>query len=380
MVSCSASPVLSLSLGLNALLATLLIVDRQTGRAVCTEPIERMDGSASPSFEEFKEAVLSVRRTHEETGRILSESGRWASKCNAWLTDYLAVPPSQEGACPKAARRDREPPYQLAFKGDCAVQLPLRSCVTAIPEAARRLSELPDTRATHPPHQLLDWSYDEGARRGGRKLSAAGQGWAVVAKRSNGDCARCFQFDVDERFWATYVRTFLKQALDEQLGTPAVRTFLDLGAGSGGLLVALRAHGVQGVGISRNWENLPYLETMGARGVIGIEASLNRRLPFAPGAFDVVHARLAGLRFASGNATRQALVFEIDRLVRPGGYIVHNDWKLENKAHGATHTDDASAVEAQFLRLATLLRWERLFYRRAGGSVFFSYRKPLARD
>ena len=34
MVSCSASPVLSLSLGLNALLATVLIVDRQTGRAV----------------------------------------------------------------------------------------------------------------------------------------------------------------------------------------------------------------------------------------------------------------------------------------------------------------------------------------------------------
>ena len=56
MVSCSAYPVLSLSLGLNALLATVLIVDRQTGRAVCTEPIERMDNSASPSFEEFKEA------------------------------------------------------------------------------------------------------------------------------------------------------------------------------------------------------------------------------------------------------------------------------------------------------------------------------------
>ena len=54
---------------------------------------------------------------------------------------------------------------------------PLRSCVTAVPQADSPVPDpLPENRATHPPHQLLDWGYDRAQVSGifgARKQSAA---------------------------------------------------------------------------------------------------------------------------------------------------------------------------------------------------------------
>ena len=49
----------------------MLIVDRQTGRAVCTEPIERMDGDAAPCECTFAQLVVSVDGYHDEATKSL---------------------------------------------------------------------------------------------------------------------------------------------------------------------------------------------------------------------------------------------------------------------------------------------------------------------
>ena len=56
---------------------------------------------------------------------------------------------------------------------------------------------------------------------------------------------------------------------------------------------------------------------------------------------------------------------------------MHNDWKLESIR---SHSQRASEVEAQFRSLVSVLRWEPILYKRAGGAVFFSYRKPFHRQ
>ena len=93
------------------------------------------------------------------------------------------------------------------------------------------------------------------------------------------------------------------------VGTPAVRTFLDLdsSADGGALLHALwRAHRVQGVGLAAGASN---------SGAVLITSDPHRsRLPFAPHAFDIVRAPSA---FRNASA-----LFELDRVVRPGGFVV----------------------------------------------------------
>jgi hypothetical protein len=100
------------------------------------------------------------------------------------------------------------------------------------------------------------------------------------------------------------------------VGTPAVRTFLDLDstADGGALLHALwRAHRVQGVGLAAG---------ASSSGAVLITSDPHRsRLPFAPHAFDLVRAPSA-LRNASA-------LFELDRVV------------------------------ARFLEIAARLRWAR---------------------
>ena len=89
-----------------------------------------------------------------------------------------------------------------------------------------------------------------------------------------------------------------------------------MGAGSGGVLAVLQAapYNVIGVGLTMSMDNAPHLEVMGARGLIGLRWSLAKALPFADGAFDLLHARLSGLGSAGAQAGDAARAVEHDRL------------------------------------------------------------------
>ena len=106
-------------------------------------------------------ACARQRRLLEEPEVEEVEKGSgntWDAKCKAWAGEFNTVPSSLSGRCPRAARRDLEPSYQLTFKGDCSVVLPLRSCVTDLPEAD---SPVPAPLLD----QLRTWDRDESALR-----------------------------------------------------------------------------------------------------------------------------------------------------------------------------------------------------------------------
>ena len=106
-----------------------------------------------------------------------------------------------------------------------------------------------------------------------------------------------------------------------------------------------------------------------------LELDLLSRMPFPNGQFDAVHSRLSGPRFAHSNASLDSLFYEWDRVLRPGGYVVVNDWKLHGWQGGAA----ADGVQARFEAIAARLGWEQKMLKRTPSSLYFCYKKPLAR-
>ena len=179
-------------------------------------------------------------------------------------------------------------------------------------------------------------------------------GWAPLSTRTRGDCLGCWRFVEDLDKWVAYANATL---VPVGVGSPSVRTLLDLGAGTGALAEVLwRKYGVRGaVGISRDWAGLPFMETMGSRGVLGVEADIFAPLPFPPASFDVVHSSFSGPRYAPSPAAFDAFFVEVDRVLRPGGFVVFTHWMLDGGMLDG-HIDD---VEARFLEIAARLRWVR---------------------
>ena len=184
-------------------------------------------------------------------------------------------------------------------------------------------------------------------------------------------------------------------------------TVLDVGCGAGFLGDFLPARGYVGVEQSPSQAGL-FAERSG-RCVFAQDA---QALPFQDGAFDLIHSRLSGLRFAESEGTsggkrrdgakvaRQrdgaraakaaggrrsdftaldSAVMEWDRLVRPGGYLMQTAWKI---GRGPQHW---SRTATHFLGLANRLGWKPLLliapsdHKRKSNSIEFVYQKPLKR-
>jgi SAM-dependent methyltransferase len=135
-----------------------------------------------------------------------------------------------------------------------------------------------------------------------------------------------------------------------QLGLPlrtdALRTMLDV-EGNGALVSQLQAtYGTQGMVVS---SDLRKLKAIASRRVVALQSPLSMRQPFETGAFDMIHVPATflekALRAQSRNRSEthqesfrlsangdlsapspvpglSVLVYEMDRLVRPGGFVV----------------------------------------------------------
>ena len=90
-------------------------------------------------------------------------------------------------------------------------------------------------------------------------------------------------------------------------------------------------------------------------GVGGVEADIFAPLPFPPASFDVVHSSFSGPRYAPSPAAFDAFFVEVDRVLRPGGFVVFTHWMLDGGMLDG-HIDD---VEARFLEIAARLKWAR---------------------
>ena len=259
------------------------------------------------------------------------------------------------GVCPHIPA-STEPAFVLGFTPACedAAHVPLRECVTPTPPHA---VEPNDDRLWAPPATNLVWpNFPAYQHRKGD------ESWTNRAGRAGQqDCVKCFLFLADRVQHQGYV-SFLKKPLGDEtkgipFGTPQVRTVLDLGCGSGTFLATLLSEfpGTQGIGLTLSHDAAPFLEAMGARGILGLRHDFTRSLPFADHAFDVVHSRMSGLRFVGGTsnsmeerlAALRRAVLEYDRVLRPGGYFVQVGWKLATKF--SVFASDAGANAARTL-------------------------------
>ena len=302
--------------------------------------------------------------------------------------------------CPAGQRPVmRDPAHEVAFTPACEVWLPPRACAAPIPanyaapDGERRGAHRDQRRLFAPIAGAVDW-----ARYPDYPQNELKPEWGAAGQRGPGgagktDCYKCFSFAADRAAWTQYVRTFLLKAVP-QLGGDGVRTMLDIGAGAGGLLATLQDMfpGLQGIGVTRDGPTSPYLATMAARGVLGLQASSATRLPFGDNAFDLVHSHLAGLRFSSARADKtegtaattnpsspsraaavtslDLQVYEWDRLVRPGGFLVQTGWKLRRGAEMWNRT------AARFMALTERLGWRTVVFTREGGVINYVGRKP----
>jgi SAM-dependent methyltransferase len=156
-----------------------------------------------------------------------------------------------------------------------------------------------------------------------------------------------------EPFYPAY-----KQRLRELLHARPGGLFLDVGAGAGDAVLALRArYGVEAVAVDSSWTMAAEART---RGVPQVAAADGHRLPFRSGRFDGVWAD----RVLQHVAAPDQVLDEMVRVVRPGGRIALADPDYDTQVLDIE--DQELARRVLRFRSDVLLRNGSLAHRHAG--------------
>ena len=181
----------------------------------------------------------------------------WQDMCGIWEDEYSNY---QAGLrCPVSAM-SKDPYFQIEFKNFngnklCLRNLPLRRCVTVIPDGMPIVT--PKNRAEDPPAGQINWKKfpTTGVLKADSDPSKV---FASMRIESQGDCKWCFNFALSNE------DAYLQDLIDKYkipMGTPEVKTFLDLGGGSGSIVAAAAAKfSVQGITVVRDNHNIPFAE------------------------------------------------------------------------------------------------------------------------
>ncbi|XP_009350044.2 probable methyltransferase At1g29790 [Pyrus x bretschneideri] len=140
------------------------------------------------------------------------------------------------------------------------------------------------------------------------------------AKKLNRDCVGCFDL-INGSESQRYVKARSKNdfLIDDvlALGSGGIRIGFDIGGGSGTFAARMAERNMTVITNTLNIE-APFSEFIAARGLFPLFLSLDHRFPFYDNVFDLVHAA-SGLDVAGKPEKFEFLMFDIDRILRPGG-------------------------------------------------------------
>lgn len=140
-------------------------------------------------------------------------------------------------------------------------------------------------------------------------------------KLSSGDCIECFDLvnGVEKQRWFR-PRGKNDFVVDDVLamGGRSIRIGLDFGGGSGSFAARMAEKNVTIITSTLN-ADAPFNEFTAARGLLPLFLSLDQRLPFYDGIFDLVRTSLSGLSNVIRPEKMEFVMFDIDRVLRAGG-------------------------------------------------------------
>jgi SAM-dependent methyltransferase len=200
-------------------------------------------------------------------------------------------------------------------------------------------------------------------------------GASLTVLQQSKECAGCWNFTKEDARWLKYVHD-LKLLLPNVNFGPSgnIRNVLEIGCGTGSFLHAMKQLGVSGMCLA--YENMPFVQTTNARGLIGAHMSTEHALPFPSHSFDMLHAHwvMAYLGIREDKLSR--VLFEWDRLLRPSGYLVQRGFWHAN----VTHADaDTIAAWAFVKKIAALASWNIIEWHEGPGVLDFIVQKPAKR-
>ncbi|MCO5604430.1 hypothetical protein L7F22_058596 [Adiantum nelumboides] len=140
-------------------------------------------------------------------------------------------------------------------------------------------------------------------------------------KRVFADCIDCFELQGREKQRWTKHSSDLDFSIDEVLllKPGSIRIGLDIGGGTGTFAVRMREKNVTIVTTSLNL-NGPFNSFIALRGVVPLFLTIAQRLPFFDNTLDIVHS-MHVLSNWIPTTTLEFLLFDIDRVLRPGGLL-----------------------------------------------------------
>lgn len=168
--------------------------------------------------------------------------------------------------------------------------------------------------------------------------------------------------DYDDYFAYNRLFQFDEAVLRRHFRTPG--TLIDLGCGTGRLVLSFAASGFQGIALDLS---LPMLRVVGQKArardiaVDRVLANLAQLECFADGAVDYCVLMFSTLGMIQGAATRQRVIEQARRIVKPGGKFaihVHNRWY------------NIFDPEARWWLLGTQLGWGRRRGLERGDKIF----------
>ncbi|KAI5077579.1 hypothetical protein GOP47_0007403 [Adiantum capillus-veneris] len=135
------------------------------------------------------------------------------------------------------------------------------------------------------------------------------------------DCIDCFELQGREKQRWTKHTSDLDFSIDEVLllKPGSIRIGLDIGGGTGTFAVRMREKNVTIVTTSLNL-NGPFNNFIALRGVVPLFVTIAQRLPFFDNTLDIVHSMHVLSNWIPTN-TLEFLLFDIDRVLRPGGLL-----------------------------------------------------------
>ena len=284
-------------------------------------PDSKLAGEDSGTIISLREAQTLSEELHEYIGEKKLPLGRSFAlasstmvspighSCELVIKDLLKYMDYKVGGpCPD----DQRFAQSLMLHG--CEPLPRRRCFAKAPESYKEPYPRPESMWTMPEDESILWtpytckSFECLNDRKNKGVSA--------------DCLDCFELDGRESWrWTTRSTgdTDLDYSVDEvlEMKKGTVRIGLDLGGGTATFAVRMMERNVTIITTSLNL-NGPFNNFIALRGVVPLYLSIAQRLPFFDNTLDLVHS-MHVLSHWIPTTTLEFILFDIDRVLRPGG-------------------------------------------------------------